>query len=81
MNLKKTIMGRIWLPGLLLIGILFLSSGCENVQMGVGFSGYDSSTGMTYSTYTSTGPYGNYNYASAGYGYYPRGYYGRPYGW
>ena len=68
--------------GILLLTVLLFSSGCENAQIGVGFSGYDSSTGMSYHSYSSTGPYGNYGGSSVGYsGSYGRGYYGRPYGW
>ena len=80
MNPNKKSSLRVAVLGTLLLAVLFISSGCENAQIGVGFSGYDSSTGMSYSSYSSTGPYGNYGSSSVGY-YGGGGYYGRPYRW
>ena len=67
--------------GLSLIASLLFTSGCENATVGVGISGYDSSSGMSYGDGVSSGPYGQHGssyvgYSSGGYG---GGYYGRPY--
>jgi hypothetical protein len=56
--------------------LLLLFTGCENVQMGVGVSGYNSSTGMSYGFGVSDGPYGRHSSATVGYS--SGGYYGRP---
>jgi hypothetical protein len=79
-NMKTKI--RLLFLGLSILGTLFLTSGCDNTTVGVGFSGYDSSSGMSYGYGVSSGPYGNrgssyVGYSSGGYG---GGYYGRPYG-
>jgi len=70
---------RISLP---ILAVLTLSSfavtGCENLTVGVGVSGYNASTGMSYGVGTSTGPYGTYNSVSVGYS--SGGYSGHPYG-
>ena len=73
---------HVFFLSLLLTGSLFLNTGCENTQAGMGFSTYDSSTGMSYGTYVSDGPYGRHGSSYVGYssgGYYGRPYYGRPY--
>jgi predicted small secreted protein len=73
---------RLILSGLLLGSALLLTTGCENTSVGMGFSTYDSSTGMSYGTHVSTGPYGTHGSSYVGYssgGYYGRPYYGRPY--
>jgi predicted small secreted protein len=70
------------LLGLALAGALLLTAGCENTTVGVGISGYDSSSGMSYGYSVSQGPYGTHGSSYVGYssgGYYGRGYYGRPY--
>jgi hypothetical protein len=36
-----------------------LQSGCDNMSVGVGFSGYDPGSGMSYGFGVSSGPYGN----------------------
>jgi hypothetical protein len=68
---------KLFLLMLLLAGSLFLNTGCENMQVGMGFSTYDSSTGMSYGTHVSSGPYGQYGSSYVGYS--SGGYYGRPY--
>lgn len=70
---------RISLPFLAITLIAsFGLTGCENMSVGVGVSGYNSSSGMSYGIGTSTGPYGTRNSVSVGYS--SGGYYGRPYG-
>ena len=54
----------------------FFFSGCENMSVGVGVSGYNASSGMSYGVGTSTGPYGSRSYSTIGYS--SGGYYGRP---
>jgi len=56
----------------------FFFSGCENLSVGIGVDGYNSSSGMSYGVGTSTGPYGSHGYSSIGYS--SGAYYGRPYG-
>lgn len=73
---------RIILFSLLLAGSLLINTGCENAQVGMGYSTYDSSTGMSYGTHVSSGPYGTHGSSYVGYssgGYYGRPYYGSPY--
>lgn len=75
--MKKTF--RIFLL-LTALGILLLATGCENTSVGVGFSSYDSSTGMSYGTSVTRGPHGTHGssfvgYSSGGWG---GGWYGRP---
>ncbi len=67
---------KLLLLGLLILGLLGFT-GCENMQVGVGMSRYDSSTGMSYSLGMSDGPYGRHGSMSVGYS--SGGYYGRPY--
>lgn len=62
--------------GITLTLAAFTFSGCENMSVGVGMSGYNSSTGMSYGIGTSTGPYGSRSSVSVGYS--SGGYYGRP---
>ena len=72
---------RILLLGLISLGFL-LTTGCDNTTVGVGISGYDSSSGMSYGYGVSSGPYGTHGSTYVGYssgGYYGGGYYGRPY--
>ena len=64
--------------GLTLLGSLFFLSGCDNTTVGVGFSSYDSSSGMSYGYNVSNGPYGTHGSSYVGYS--SGGYYGRPYG-
>jgi predicted small secreted protein len=78
---------RLLFLGLSILGCLFFTSGCDNTTVGVGFSGYDYSSGMSYGYGVSSGPYGTHGSSYVGYssgGYYGRGYgggyYGRPYG-
>ena len=77
LKLKK----RTILSGLLLAGSLLFNTACDNTTFGVGVSGYDSSSGMSYGYGVSSGPYGTHGSSYVGYssgGYYG-GYYGRPY--
>ena len=70
---------HISLPILALLALASFSlTGCENVSVGGGVSGYNSATGMSYGVGTSTGPYGTRSSVSVGYS--SGGYYGRPYG-
>lgn len=72
---------RTILLGLLLASSMFINSGCDNTTVGVGISGYDSGSGMSYGYGVSSGPYGTHGSSYIGYssgGYYG-GYYGRPY--
>lgn len=58
-----------------LAALLLLFTGCENVQVGVGVSGY-SSSGMSYGFGVSDGPYGRHSSATVGYS--SGSYFGRP---
>ena len=73
----KTSFFRFLLLGLFLLGTLFVTTGCENMQVGLGVSSYNSSTGMSYGMSVSDGPYGRHSSSTIGYS--SGGYYGRPY--